>query len=55
MTYRGGGGVGAFKPFSKLRSCDKAEPNSQFRGKYIRINLIRTRVSLIFKLKGTPV
>jgi hypothetical protein len=33
---------------------DKAEPNSQFRGKYIRNNLIRIRVSLIYKLGGTP-
>jgi hypothetical protein len=31
-----------------------AEPNSQFREKYIRNNLIRIRVSLIFKLSGTP-
>jgi hypothetical protein len=33
---------------------DKAEPNSQFRGKYIRNNLIRIGVSLIFRLSGTP-
>jgi hypothetical protein len=38
----------------KLRSFDKAEPNSQFRGKYIRNNLIRIRGSLICKLSGTP-
>jgi hypothetical protein len=31
-----------------------AEPNSQFRGKYIRNNLIRIRVSLICKFSGTP-
>jgi hypothetical protein len=44
----GGGGV------NKFRSFDKAEPNSQFRGKYIRNNLIRIRGSLICKLSGTP-
>jgi hypothetical protein len=33
---------------------DKAEPNSQFRGKYIRNNLITIRVSPICKLSGTP-
>jgi hypothetical protein len=51
-----GGGVGVFKPppTPKLRSFDKAEPNSQFRGKYIRNNLIRIRGSLICKLIGTP-
>jgi hypothetical protein len=32
---------------------NKAEPNSQFRGKYISNNLIRIRVSLISKLSGT--
>ena len=32
----------------KFRSFDKAEPNSQFRGKYIRNNLTRIRLSLIF-------
>jgi hypothetical protein len=37
----------------KFRSFDKAEPNSQFRGKYIRNNLIRIRVWLIYKLSGT--
>jgi hypothetical protein len=36
------------------RSFDKAEPNSLFRGKYIRNNLIRTRGSLICKLSWTP-
>jgi hypothetical protein len=38
----------------KFRSFDKAELNSQFRGKYIRNNLIRICVSLICKLSGTP-
>jgi hypothetical protein len=45
----GGGGVWVFNP-PKFRSFDKAEPNSQFRGKYIRNNLTRIRLSLIFKL-----
>jgi hypothetical protein len=35
------------------RSFDKAEPNSQFRGKYISNNLTRIRVSLICILSGT--
>jgi hypothetical protein len=34
---------------SKFRSLDEAEPNSQFRGKYIRNNLIRMRGALICK------
>jgi hypothetical protein len=38
----------------KCRSFDKAEPNSQFHGKYISNNLIRIWVSLICKLSGTP-
>jgi hypothetical protein len=34
-------GFGVFKPPpSKFRSFDKAEPNSQFRGKYIRHCLV---------------
>jgi hypothetical protein len=45
----GGGGY-----HTKFRSFDKAEPNSQFCGKYIRNNLIRILVSLICKLVGTP-
>jgi hypothetical protein len=50
-----GGGVWGFKPPSpKFRSFDKAEPNSQFREKYIHNNLIKIRVSLICKLSGTP-
>ena len=45
VAYRGGG----FKPPPpKFRSFDKAEPNSQFCGKYIRNNLTRIRLSLIF-------
>jgi hypothetical protein len=42
------------RPPPKLRSFEKGEPNSKFRGKYIRNNLIRIRVSLICKLSGTP-
>jgi hypothetical protein len=41
-------------PPPKFRSFEKAEPNSQFRGIYIRNNLIRIRVLLICKLSGTP-
>jgi hypothetical protein len=41
-------------PPPKFRSFDKAEPNSQFREKYIRNNPIRIRVSLLCKLSGTP-
>jgi hypothetical protein len=37
-------------PPPKCRSFDKTEPNSLSRGKYIRNNLIRIRVSLICKL-----
>jgi hypothetical protein len=47
-------GIWGFKPTPKFRSFDKAEPNPLFRGKYIRNNLIRIRVSLICKLSGTP-
>jgi hypothetical protein len=56
VAYRevgGGGGLGGFNP-PKFRSFDKAEPNSQFRGKYIRNNSITIQVSLICKLSGTP-
>jgi hypothetical protein len=49
---RGGGGLGVQPPI--FRYCDNAEPNSQFRGIYIRNNLIRIRGSLIYKLSGTP-
>jgi hypothetical protein len=41
-------------PPPKFRSFDKAEPNSQFSGKYIHNNLIRIWVSLSGKLSGTP-
>jgi hypothetical protein len=41
-------------PPPKFQSFDKAEPNSSFRGKCIRNNLIRIRVSLICKLSGNP-
>jgi hypothetical protein len=49
VAYRGGG-VGVFNPPPppKFRSFDKAEPNSQFRGKYIPNNLTRIRLSLIY-------
>jgi hypothetical protein len=49
-------GVWSFKPLpTKFRSFDKAEPNSQFRGKYIHKNLIRIGVSLICKFpRGLP-
>jgi hypothetical protein len=49
VAYRGGVG---FNP-PKFRSFGKAKPNSQFRGKYIRNNIIRMRVLLICKLSGT--
>jgi hypothetical protein len=38
----------------KFRSFDKAKPNFKFRGKFIRNNLIRIRVSLICKFSGAP-
>jgi hypothetical protein len=53
VAYRGLFGVFKLPP-PKFRSFDKAEPNSHFRGKYIRNNLIRIRVSVICKLSGTP-
>jgi hypothetical protein len=43
------GGVWGVQPTPpKFRNFDKAEPNSQFRGKYIRNKLTRIRLSLIF-------
>ena len=50
VTYRGEGGLGVFNSPTppEFRSFDKAEPNSQFRGKYILNNLTRIRLSLIF-------
>jgi hypothetical protein len=48
-------GVWGFKPPPpKFWSFDKAQPNSQFPGKYIQNNPIRIRVSFICKLSGTP-
>jgi hypothetical protein len=38
--WRTEGGVGGSNPPPKFRSFDKAEPNSQFRGKYIRNRLV---------------
>jgi hypothetical protein len=47
MSYRAG--VGEVQPPPpKFLSFDKAEPNSQFCGKYIRNHLIRKQVSLIY-------
>jgi hypothetical protein len=43
------------KKKKKFHSSDKADPNSQFREKYIKNNQIRIRVSLICKLSATPV
>jgi hypothetical protein len=55
LQWRTEGGSGVQPPSPpKFRSFDKAEPNSQFLGKYIRYNLIRIRVSPICKLSGTP-
>jgi hypothetical protein len=52
-VYRGGWGLGVqTTPSPKFRSFDKFEPNSQFRGKYTRNNLIRIWGSLICKLSG---
>ena len=48
QQWRNEGEFGVFKPRPKFRSFDKAEPNFQFRGKYIRNNLTRIRLSLIF-------
>jgi hypothetical protein len=45
---------GVEPPPPKFLSFDKAEPNSQFRGKYVHNNLIRIQVSLICNLSGTP-
>jgi hypothetical protein len=47
-------GFGGSTPLKKFRSFDEAEPNYQFRGKYIRDNLIRIRVSLICKIEWNP-
>jgi hypothetical protein len=50
----GGGWLNPPPPYPTITSFDKSEPKSPFRGKYIRNNLIRIRVSLICKLSGTP-
>jgi hypothetical protein len=50
---RGGGVWGGSTP-PKFRSFEKAWPNSQFRGISICNNLIRIRVSLLYKLSETP-
>jgi hypothetical protein len=39
VAYRGGW-FGGFKPLPKFRSFDKAQPNAQFHGKYIRNCLV---------------
>jgi hypothetical protein len=52
--WRTEGGGGFKPPHPKFRSFAKAEPNSQFRGIYIRNSLIRIRVSFIYKLSGAP-
>jgi hypothetical protein len=52
VTYRGG--LGVQTPAPKFRSFEKAVPNSQFRGKYIRNSLIIIQVSFISKINGTP-
>jgi hypothetical protein len=54
VAYRGGLAGSTPPPPLKFRSFAKAEPNSQFRGIYIRNNLIRIWVSFICKLSGTP-
>jgi len=41
-------GVWGVQTLPKFRSFDKAEPNSQFHGKYMRNNLTRMWGSLIF-------
>jgi hypothetical protein len=51
--WRTEGGFGGSNPLPKFRSVDEAEPNSQFRGRCIRNNVIKIRVSLICKLSGT--
>jgi hypothetical protein len=53
--WRTEGWFGGFNPPPpKFLSFDKAEPNSQFRGKYIRNSLIRIWIPLICKLSATP-
>jgi hypothetical protein len=38
----------------KFQCFDKAEPNTQFSGKYIHNNLIKIQFEVIFKLSATP-
>jgi hypothetical protein len=47
-------GFGGVNPPLKFWSFDKAEPNTQFHGKYNHYNIITIRISLICKLSGTP-
>jgi hypothetical protein len=49
-------GFGGFKPPppQEFRCFDEAEQNYEVRGKYIRNNLIRIRISPICKLSGAP-
>jgi hypothetical protein len=54
VAYREKGSLGVQHPPPKFRSFDKAEPNSQFRGKYTLNNLVRIRGSHFCKLSGTP-
>ena len=51
VAYRGGG---LNTPPPKFRSFDKVQPNSQFRGKYIRNNLTRVRLSWVVSWKALP-
>jgi hypothetical protein len=51
VAYQGGGVQ--TPPHQKFQNFAKAEPNSQHRGIYIRNNVIRIRVSFIFKMSET--
>jgi hypothetical protein len=53
VQWRNEGGSTPPPPLQKFRNFDEAEPNSQFREKYICNNLIRIRVSPICNLSGT--
>jgi hypothetical protein len=58
VEYQRGGLWGSTPPPSphppKFRNFPKAEPNYQFRGVYLRNNVIRMWVSFICKLCGAP-
>jgi hypothetical protein len=54
MLYGGCGVPTGGGSTPKFLSYAKAQPNSQFRGIYIRNNLIRIRVPFICKMSGTP-